>query len=121
MRTGLQQSRSTTARRPTTQPVLWRLLLPRRLRSWVGPTVGAGVGKDVTLTRGPAEGVVLSPAPSFSSAQSRQQLLDHFAVHVGQPEVAALEPERQLRVIEAEQVQDRRVQVVDVDLVLDRR
>ena len=50
---------------------------------------------------------------------SRQQLLHHVAVHVGQPEVAALEAEGQLRVIEAQQVQDRRLQVVDVDAVLD--
>ena len=38
---------------------------------------------------------------------------------VGEAEVAALEAVGQLRVVEAEQVQDRRLQVVDVDLVLD--
>ena len=38
---------------------------------------------------------------------------------VGQAEVAALEAVGQLRVVEAEQVQHRGVQVVDVDLVLD--
>ena len=42
-------------------------------------------------------------------------------MHIGQPEVAALEAVGQLRVIEAEQVQNRRVQVVDVDRVLGRR
>ena len=58
-----------------------------------------------------------------SSAQqiicSRQQPLDDLAVHVGQAEVAALEAVGQLGVVEAQQVQDRGVQVVDVDLVLD--
>src|SRR5437868_44780 len=51
---------------------------------------------------------------------SRQQLVHDLAEHVGQPEVAALEAERQLRVVEAEQPQQRRVQVVDVDAVLGR-
>ena len=40
-------------------------------------------------------------------------------VHVGQAEVAALVAVGQPLVIEAEQVQDRRLQVVDVDRVLD--
>ncbi len=40
-------------------------------------------------------------------------------MHVGQPEVAALEAERQFRVIQAEQMQDGRLQVVDVDAILD--
>ena len=50
---------------------------------------------------------------------SLQNLLHHVAVHVGQPEVAALEAEGQAGVVEAQQVQDRRLQVVDVDRVLD--
>ena len=50
-----------------------------------------------------------------------QHLLHHPAVHVGQAEVAAGVAVGQLLVVEAEQVQHRRVQVVDVDLVLDRR
>ena len=41
-------------------------------------------------------------------------------MHVGQPEVAALEPERQPLVVDAQQVQQRRVQVVDLDDVLHR-
>ena len=35
---------------------------------------------------------------------------------VREPEVAALKAERQLRVIEAEQVQDRRLHIEDFDL-----
>ena len=42
-----------------------------------------------------------------------------MAVDVGQAEVAALEAEGEPLVVEAEQVQDRGLQVVDVDLVLD--
>ena len=38
---------------------------------------------------------------------------------VGKPEVAPLETEGQLRVIEAEQMQDGRVQIVHVNAVLD--
>ena len=38
-------------------------------------------------------------------------------MHIRQPEIAALEPVGQLRVIEAEQVQQRGVQIVDVDRV----
>ena len=51
----------------------------------------------------------------------RQDLLHHVPVHVGQAEVAALELEGQPLVVDAEQVQHRRVQVVDVDDVLRRR
>jgi hypothetical protein len=47
----------------------------------------------------------------ISATQSGQHLLHHSPVHVGQPEVAALEPVRQLRVLYAHQVQDRRLQV----------
>ena len=51
-------------------------------------------------------------------ANSRQHVLHHLAVHVGQAEVAALEAVGQLLVVEAQQVQDRRLQVVDVDRFL---
>src|SRR5262249_50225411 len=48
-----------------------------------------------------------------------QQLADHVAVDIGQPIIAALEAIDEPGVIEAEQMQDRRLQIVDVDLVLD--
>ena len=51
----------------------------------------------------------------------RQDPLHHLAMHVGEAVVAALEAVGQLRVVEAEQVQDRRLQIVDVDSVLRRR
>ncbi len=51
--------------------------------------------------------------------RSGEQSLDDLAVHVGQPEVAALEAIGQPGVVEAQQMQQRRVQVVDVNLVLD--
>src|SRR5262249_19125470 len=54
-------------------------------------------------------------AAASKDVVSRQQLLDPRAGNVGQAEVAALELVRQLQVVESEQVQDRRVQVVDVD------
>jgi hypothetical protein len=43
---------------------------------------------------------------------------DQFAMHVGQPEITALETICQLRVVETELMQDRRVQVVDMDPIL---
>src|SRR5688500_14704772 len=46
-----------------------------------------------------------------------EQLLDDVAVDVGETEVTTLETVRQLLVIEPELVQDRGVEVVDVDLV----
>ena len=47
---------------------------------------------------------------------------DHdIPVHIRQPEIAALEAIGQLRVVEAEQVQNGGVQIVDVDFVLRRR
>src|SRR5438128_9612103 len=49
---------------------------------------------------------------------SGKNLFHDFSFHVGQAEISALEAKRQLRVIETEQVQDRGVQVVDVDFVL---
>ena len=48
-----------------------------------------------------------------------QYPLHHFAMHVGQPHVAAAEAVGQPLVVDAEQVQHRGVQVVDLDLVLD--
>ena len=58
--------------------------------------------------------------PGGEAQCSRQDRLDHVAVHVGQAVVAALELERQPGVVDAQAVQDRGVQVVDVDGVLRR-
>jgi len=41
--------------------------------------------------------------------------MQHIAMHIRQPEVASLVAIRQARVLQAEQVQDRRLQVVRVD------
>ena len=49
----------------------------------------------------------------------RRGPLDDLARHVGQAEVAAVVAVGQLLVVEAEQVQDRGVQVVDADAVVD--
>src|SRR5262249_8318055 len=55
-------------------------------------------------------------APLFSG----QHFLHQLPGLLGQPFLAAVVQERQLPVIEAQQVQNGRVQVVDVDAVLDR-
>src|SRR5690242_12296535 len=49
---------------------------------------------------------------------SRQKLADYIPMHVRQAKVAALKAVGQLGVVEAEQVEDRSVEVVHVDLVL---
>ncbi len=50
---------------------------------------------------------------------SGQDLLDHRAMHVGQAMVPALVLEGQPGVVDAQAVQDRGVQVVDVDGISD--
>ena len=49
----------------------------------------------------------------------RQNLRHHIPADVRQPEMAALELVGQLLVVDAQAVQDRGVQVVDVDRVVD--
>ena len=49
----------------------------------------------------------------------RQQRFDDFAVDVGEAVVAALEAEGEFGVVEAEEVEDGGVEVVDVDFVFD--
>ena len=56
----------------------------------------------------------------FGHADLSDQFFDDFAVNVGEAEVASLETVSQLGMIEAEQVQDRGVQVMDVDFVCSR-
>ena len=53
--------------------------------------------------------------------ESGEQFLNDVPVHVGQPEVAALEAVGQPLVVEAQQVQERGVQIVDVDAICRRR
>src|SRR5438128_909269 len=47
----------------------------------------------------------------------RQHLLDHLPFHVREPETSAIIPVRQTQVVQAHQVKDRGVQVVDADAV----
>ena len=50
---------------------------------------------------------------------SGQHVADHFAAHVGEAEIAPLEPVRQPRVVQSQQVQDRGLQVVRMDRLFD--
>ena len=59
-------------------------------------------------------------AKAFSDP-SRQDRRDHLPGDVGQAEVAALELVGQPGVVDPEEAEDRGVEVVDVDDVLDRR
>ena len=47
--------------------------------------------------------------------QLSENVIDNLAVHVGQPKSTALVPERQSLMIDTHQVQNRGVQIVDVD------
>ena len=49
------------------------------------------------------------------ATRSRQHAFDHAAVDIGQPEVAARVAEGEAFVVEAEEVEDGRLQVVDMD------
>ena len=57
--------------------------------------------------------------PTNSREKSGKNSFDGFAVNVRQAEVAALKPIRELLMVDAEAVENRRVQVVDVHRVLD--
>jgi hypothetical protein len=70
---------------------------------------GANIWRNANGFPGASYLCLCQYAKAWTAPQSRQQLLHHLAMHVRQPEVAALEAERQPGVIEAEQVQQRRV------------
>jgi len=54
------------------------------------------------------------------SHASRQHFADHATRHICQPEVSPQVLIRQLLVVQSQQMQDRRVQIVDVNATLDR-
>ena len=49
--------------------------------------------------------------------ESREQSLNNFPVNIGQPEVATPVSERQPRVIEPEQMKNRRMEIMDMHFV----
>jgi hypothetical protein len=59
-----------------------------------------------------------NPAAAADIPALRQDLGHQVSVHVGQPEFPALEAVGQLLVVHPEAVQQRRVEIVDVDLIL---
>ena len=61
-----------------------------------------------------------APGPAYTpDRQLGQQVVDDLPVHIGQPEIAAGVAVGQLLVIDAQDVQQRGVQVVDGDAVFD--
>src|SRR6266404_6213877 len=52
-------------------------------------------------------------------ARSGQERFDDFPVHIGKAEIAALEAIGQPGMVQPEQMQDRGVEIVDVNLLLD--
>ena len=68
--------------------------------------------------------IAVAPARAFSERllaghSSGEQRLHHVAMHVRETEVPPLGAVGQLRVIDAEDVHDRRVQIVDVHRIAD--
>jgi len=59
------------------------------------------------------------PPSTWAARVSGQDWPDDFAIHVGEPIIAALETVGQFRMVDAQAVQDRGVQVVNRDRVLD--
>lgn len=57
--------------------------------------------------------------PQIRDAKTRRESLNQLAMHIGQAEITALESIGELPVIHSEQVQERGVEIVDVDFVLD--
>ena len=57
-------------------------------------------------------------APRRNPLGSSQNFIHHLAFHIRQPEIAALETVGQLRVIEAETMENGGVQIVHVNLIL---
>ena len=60
-----------------------------------------------------------SPSETPPTDVLRQDFLDDFPGHVGEPEISPLKPRRQPQMVDPHQVQDGGVEVVDVDDLLD--
>src|SRR4051794_24700708 len=58
-----------------------------------------------------------SPARRQRSHESGEEVFDHLAVNVGEAEVTALKAVGELLVVEAQQMEDGGLQIVDVDFV----
>src|SRR5205809_7618976 len=68
-----------------------------------------------------AAAMISRPSTRVIGRPSRQEFLHHLAVNVSQPEVASRVVVGEALVVEAEQVQEGGVQVVNMNLVLHRR
>src|SRR5262245_40746981 len=105
----------------------WRISsLPRKERSKPRGSANRGYPVDAPrsgfILRRTGDGRLL-PSPTKGRGEKRasgQDVPYHLAVHVGQAEIAAAVAIRQPLVIQPHQVQDRRVQVMDVHTLLDR-
>ncbi len=62
---------------------------------------------------------VLQKVTRTALAFSRHNIFDHISSHVGQAEIATLESERQFQMIQAQLMQDRRLQIVHMAFVFD--
>ena len=59
------------------------------------------------------------PAGGSRFHRLRQDFLDHVAMHIRQPHIPTAEPVSQLCMIDSQQVQHRRMQIMDLDFILD--
>src|SRR4051812_9919624 len=77
------------------------------------------------MTSGPPEDSAPNPRSQPRSGEtravlSRDDILHHRPRHIRKPEIAAAVPERQPRMIQPHQVQDGRMQIVNVYWLVDR-
>ena len=61
-----------------------------------------------------------APSPKCKPSDSGQNILQHLAMDIGQSHLAPAEADREALVVQAEEVQHRGVQIVNLDRLLDR-
>src|SRR6266478_2496097 len=83
-----------------------------KTKSWSSSPLkntGATEGRSAVAMMPKLTGV----SSKMQGTTSRQHLLDHMPMHIGKPALDAVVVEAQAFMVQAQQVQDRRVQVVD--------
>src|SRR3954463_1925867 len=100
---------------------------PRPIFSWKPPGASACARKIAARLKTPISACKPFAPPAWTpwmfascarrNFRSREQRFDDFALDISKAIIAALKTERQPLVIESEQVQNRRLQVMDMHLV----
>src|SRR5262245_34418300 len=108
--------RVTGVRSPSTTCKSVRQVAQQWTRTSTSPGPGSGSG-TVRISRGASP--IGAMFERIAALILRQQSLDDLAAHIGQAEVAALEPVGQSRVVETQEMEKGGVEVVDMNPILD--